>query len=1232
MWPPAGPGMAAAEPELEPGVLRSQWLGPQPEEEVLKSGLQGASEKLGEEGILEFPRRPNGTPVITRQGFFERMLRGESTLQNCAAADASAAEADVKRLGLKQLLRVRCLNMDFMPSGNQASKASFLNLVDRCTMSKFGERLLPDIAGGLNDAQRAYAMRHVVLIYGADRVLRQREAGDAVCTDWWQLKVGSVQRFLHLPSCRTEAAPPAGEHACCYRVYTAAAPRDPRKARVFRWQVLLVEQPGSWMEDPYAASTKPDKRGSTSEVLSPPRAEAKAKAAAVASAPAADSAGPAGEIKRDDGSAKAKPSDIASEDAAPEELDADAEFPPTPGSAYTLFGDLDVDGLFEGLDDDQDTDSNAVGATSSAHGGPGSTSAVRAAEGSPQSSAGEIDDFFDSLLSGAYEAKPASGSTSPPTETGASSTVDSDAADSAAALASALASKAAPMPSPGATAAAALSAAVESAAQASSAHAPPRSAVPESSVGAEVSATAGSSEKVASEATGGSAPPQEAEGPPPPKDAAEARLRAALAKFYQRREVAQKLGNVEKIASKYAGDGVVDLWVALSGKYSLPPPTAVYWLANTLDPRTAVQWPKGAVPAGAQQALNSAFTMPTEAVADSQAGEAAATPGDIATASLSAQIRAALEAGDPERLGALVFRHGCADLTLRPRVWRVLLNAANARMSDSSITEDAEDAEGLAARRVAYRELRERMLATPSSSIPTESDPAVALEGEEASEQVEEGAASPTAKSVDELRAEVQADAKSAWRGEAFVQKPGVMDAVVSVALTHAWRCSQFVRGSCEMAALLMYVMTCDGAMGLPEAEADSYWFLSQLMGEVQDSIMEDSSLARQAKRVHGLLRAYDPPIAELLAEHGLAPMPTMRLGVALFTRAGFKLEDCARLWDTMLADPMRFQLADYAIVALLLLSRGDIMQSSTLGGAAETVVAAAQNVDMQKLLRTTYAICAFERRCIEDGVATFPPRPRQSNADALDRSLEEAVSAAQTRLTGWWGKVRSAGAEAWTVGSKVATEKSAILAAEAPAWREQAQKSFTEAVSATKVSTEVAKEVAANAAWRASAAIEAFQTAKPEADLLPAGDCDDWWEEEDKRRAGQEVFVPPPREAGPQASPVASESPATAPGPQAEPPSAPPALIPAAAPGDGGQAPPALVPITAPEAEGPPALVPAASAAGEGAPPALVPVTSAEDAPPALVQAPSGGPPMLVQPPALVQAPSDGPPMLVPS
>mmetsp|Transcript_85572 Transcript_85572/g.266352 ORF Transcript_85572/g.266352 Transcript_85572/m.266352 type:complete len:695 (-) Transcript_85572:14-2098(-) len=216
------------------------------------------------------------------------------------------------------------------------------------------------------------------------------------------------------------------------------------------------------------------------------------------------------------------------------------------------------------------------------------------------------------------------------------------------------------------------------------------------------------------------------------------------------------------------------------------------------------------------------------------------------------------------------------------------------------------------------------------------------------------------------------------WRGEAFLGRPGVVEAIIAVTLTHAWQCSQYVPGSCELAAVLLFAMAEGGsASGLADAEADAFWCFSQLMAEVQDSLADDSSLADQVRRTHELLRAYDPPVADLLAAHGLAALPTLRLGAVLCTRSGFSLADCVRVWDTLLADPKRFDFRECVVIALMLQARGDLLQRGDVGSLCETLLAAPQATDVKALLRTARAVCAFERRCGQGtGAVAFPPRP----------------------------------------------------------------------------------------------------------------------------------------------------------------------------------------------------------------------------------------------------------------
>ncbi|CAK9077446.1 unnamed protein product, partial [Durusdinium trenchii] len=431
-----------------------------------------------------------------------------------------------------------------------------------------------------------------------------------------------------------------------------------------------------------------------------------------------------------------------------------------------------------------------------------------------------------------------------------------------------------------------------------------------------------------------------------------ARLRLALTKFYANRK-SDKLGNLDRIVDRYEGR-VVELWASLGLKYSLPPNVAVQWLANTLDPHAAVQFASGvAVPASVQEVLMHLGEEPEEA-------------------SVESALRSAMQAKDTDILAAVSFRHGCP-AEQRPGVWRAMLGP----------TRTVEDEQTLRERRWAYEELRSKMLEELLLEDSTPSSPS----------------------KLKVMREEVAA---RTWPNEAFFTSAAT-EAVTNVVMTHAWRGCRSVSGLADLAAVLLYGLSSTGLM--KDAEADTFWSLSELLAE--ESILGDEALAWQAKRLHRLHLSFDPPVAELLQEHGLEAMPALRLGALLLSRAGFPLVQLARLWDALLADPRRFEFADDLVLALLLLTRGDLLQRDDVGGLAESLLAAPLVVDLELLLRRAYAICALRRQHGPNDQMPFPKLP-----EGID--LDSAVAAAQEGLSSLWGKVRAAGAGYWEAASEV--------------------------------------------------------------------------------------------------------------------------------------------------------------------------------------------------------------------
>lgn len=449
----------------------------------------------------------------------------------------------------------------------------------------------------------------------------------------------------------------------------------------------------------------------------------------------------------------------------------------------------------------------------------------------------------------------------------------------------------------------------------------------------------------------------------PPLTPEEARLHSALTAFYEKRRMEGKVPHLKGITRRYASS-VPELWAAIATRYTLPPAAAVQWLAVTLGPFTPVLWPKQEIPESASRAL--------EALAKARMPTGTETVKDLNTLRAEA-LQSALAAGDIDAIRALAIQ-GCPSSSLRPHVWRALLSRpARGRCLSSAALED---------RRASYRELRARAIGP---------------------DDVEHS------KRRDAFRAEVEADARTCWRGEAFMQRPEVFDAVVAIVLTTALRYSRHIRGCCEIAALLLFALSGENMEDLAMAEADAFWCLAHLINELQGTIADDLNLPPKVQRFHWLLRTYDPALAETLATHNLEALPATRLGVALCTRAGFSLETCVRLWDSLLTDPRRFEMCDFAVLGLLLVSRGRLLQkASDAGDLAEALLAAPRTVDPDALLRTTFAICAFERRCGPDSNCPYPPQP-----GVLDVIANNALDG----LARVWGGVRARGAAAWRAG-----------------------------------------------------------------------------------------------------------------------------------------------------------------------------------------------------------------------
>jgi len=267
---------------------------------------------------------------------------------------------------------------------------------------------------------------------------------------------------------------------------------------------------------------------------------------------------------------------------------------------------------------------------------------------------------------------------------------------------------------------------------------------------------------------------------------------------------------------------------------------------------------------------------------------------------------------------------------------------------------------------------------------------------------------------VRQLRLDIAEEAKVAWRGQPFMNEPGVLSAVTTVALAAVLQRGRPARGCCEIAALLFFVMK--GSREIETVELEVFFCLVRVFEELGDE--EDGArMMKHADRVHSLIRVYDPALAELLTIRGIAIMPALRLGSALCTKAGFTLRDCAKLWDTMLTDVKRFEFCDCIVVAILVCCRRKLFaHRGDAGLLAEALLAAPRHLAVDSILRTAHAVSAFQRRCGAGSPVPFPVTQRlqsdrlRRSRGSVSRASFGLASSAVGAVSSLWGKVVGAG------------------------------------------------------------------------------------------------------------------------------------------------------------------------------------------------------------------------------
>mmetsp|Transcript_123173 Transcript_123173/g.200360 ORF Transcript_123173/g.200360 Transcript_123173/m.200360 type:complete len:392 (+) Transcript_123173:95-1270(+) len=212
-----------------------------------------------------------------------------------------------------------------------------------------------------------------------------------------------------------------------------------------------------------------------------------------------------------------------------------------------------------------------------------------------------------------------------------------------------------------------------------------------------------------------------------------------------------------------------------------------------------------------------------------------------------------------------------------------------------------------------------------------------------------------------------------------------------------------------EVAAVILFVV---GAGEDPEvAEADAFWCFTELVVEIKENFIQamddsDEGIHALVACVSRLLRSYDPQLARHLQEAELSPFVfAFRWCTVLFAQDA-TLPDVVRLWDSLIADPNRFNFCVHLCLAFVLAHREELLQIDKQFTLAEVLQNAPRRTDFEQALRRSFAICAFERR------VQTPPFPPRSTAMQVVDELAEYAQAATVRAQIAAAKAQEVGAE----------------------------------------------------------------------------------------------------------------------------------------------------------------------------------------------------------------------------
>jgi len=430
------------------------------------------------------------------------------------------------------------------------------------------------------------------------------------------------------------------------------------------------------------------------------------------------------------------------------------------------------------------------------------------------------------------------------------------------------------------------------------------------------------------------------------------KLRDELLKFYAVHNPENAL-KVNVIVGKFRRGNVSNLWAQLAVKYDIRAVVGVDLLANTLYLDSAFEHSDADTIAKLDARL-----VELNSEADKSKRFLKAMEGDAAN-------------GSDEIVRTLGFR-GIPD-DMRPTIWQVMLGyLPMARQADWNAIKGE--------KRALYASYREEFLTVSGDQLSVKQTATASLD--------------------EDLMQEIRQDVDRTRHDMEFFRGTATCNSLIGMLFVYA-RLNpgvRYVQGMNEVAAILFYVMSSSAA---EFAEADAFWCFTELMGEIKDGFIQamdntEDGVHAITGSVARLLESYDPEVALHINDAGLPPLVWAFRWCSVMFAQDLPLPDVMRLWDSLIADPRRYELVIYTAVAAVLLMRDELLGSDKPFTLGELLQHAPKNKDFDTLWRYSLAICAFERRAQPPQFP--PPRPERDKLREAAEKAEEMARAAAAR------------------------------------------------------------------------------------------------------------------------------------------------------------------------------------------------------------------------------------------